>query len=258
MKNFKEYYLIKAFPEQNYRDQFNSGEKLYINSVEYFHKHGDEFQRDFEGGVFQQSELGKGMFIFSKQKYSFEQIVDKYKNNHFEDSDFVIPTKGFKVFIQGYISCFSIIPKDLINIHSNQIVFADLSIQKEFYDFLNGYAKEKGYTFFSIYDAAKVIPLFCRGMEKNGFSVCYGDVQYKKISTEDRIRDFQSRNIQNIVFAKDNSYAYQKEFRFFIQTKGEYTDHIEIEGIDFQESVICSLAYLTNEFVQKNHITIGK
>ena len=68
------------------------------------------------------------------------------------------------------------------------------------------------------------------------------------------MRDFQNKDIQSIVYTKNISYAYQREFRFFIQSKEPYEDHIVIDGIDLRESVVCSLAYLTNEYVQEKHI----
>lgn len=255
MKDYKDYFLIKAFPKQSYRDHFNSGEGMYLNSVEYFHSHGDSFQQDFEGGIFRQASSGQGVLVFSKAQNTLEQIVEKYTKKQFSLSDVAVPTQDFKLFIQGYICCFSFFPKECIRFDSGQIVFKEnTSIQKDFYDFLNGYAKSQGYTFFSVYDAELFIPAFCDGLNKNGYSVSCGDVRYQPISTEKRMRDFQNKDIQSVVYTKDISYAYQKEFRFFIQSKEPYKDHIEIDGIDLRESVVCSLAYLTNEYVQENHI----
>lgn len=259
MNLYKNYYLIKAFSKQSYRDQFNSGNKIYIKSVEYFHNNGDGFQQDFEGGIFRQSVQDKGMLLFSKEHNSIEQIIEKCMNNQFSGSDVVIPTTDFKIFIQGYICCFSLLSKKLIKINSDSIVFADnSSAQKDFYDFLNGYAKSQGYTFLSIYDAESFIPLFRDEIAKKGYIVNFGEVQYLPVTMEKRIRDYQNRDIHNIIFTKDKSYSYQKEFRFFIQKKDEYKDHIEIDGIDLQSSVICNWAYLTNEYIQNNHLKIKK
>lgn len=253
-KHYGDYYLIKAFPNQDYRDQFNSG-KWYINSVEYFHNHGDDFQRDFEGGVFRQTQMSKGMLVFSRGQHSFEELLEKYKKDQFAISDIIIPTESFKIFIQGYICCFSLFPKTEMRVDENSIVFARNSfVQKDFYLYLNEYAKKQGYAFISVYDAECFISKFYRYLTMLGFSVSFGTIKYEPILEEKRIRQFQGGSIRDIVFTKDASYAYQKELRFFLQTDEEYKEHIEIDGIDLQSSVICSLAYLTKDYVQRNNI----
>ena len=248
--------LIKTFSRQSYRDRFNSGEGIYLSSVDHFHSHGNDFQQDFEGGIFQQAPSEKGMFVYSKNN-SPEQLFENYKKKQFSDSEVVIPIQDFKLSIQGYICCFSVFPKEHIGFDSGQIVFKEnTSIQKDFYDLLNKRAESQGYTYLSVYDADLFIPSFYDGLYKKGYSVSYGNVSYQPISREKRIHDFQNKNIQSIVFTKDIPYAYQKEFRFFIQSKGFYTDHIEIDGIDLRKSVVCSLVYLTNEYVRKNRFRI--
>ena len=77
MKDYRDYFLIKAFSKQSYRDHFNSGEGMYLNSVEYFHSHGDSFQQDFEGGIFRQASSGQGVLVFSKEQntYNFKGLL---------------------------------------------------------------------------------------------------------------------------------------------------------------------------------------
>ena len=256
-EQYRNYYLIKAFGNKQHRDDFNTGKEIYINSVEFFHNHGNLFQGDFEGGIVQQPDNSPGKLIFTKEHQSLEQIVNNYRSNQYSADDYVVDTNGFKAFISGHICCFALFPKSSLVFCDNQIVFNenDATIQKEFYNYLNGYAQEKGYTFFSVYDAEAFLQLFCEGMMEKGYALCYGPVDYHSMTAEERIWNYQHGNIQSIVFTKDSRFAYQKEFRVFLQSHNHKNVPIKESGIDFRSSIVCSLAYLTPEYYKSisNH-----
>ena len=255
--NSGDYYLLKAFSNQTYQDQFNSGAKIYINPVEYFHNNGDGFQRDSEGVVFQQSAGLRGMLIFSKDKKSLDARIKEYKSNQFSPADIVIPTTSFKFYLQGHICCFALFPKRLIQFRENTIVFAQgTEAEQDFYAFLNGYSESQGYSFFSFYDAQVFLTLFERGMLQKGYSICYGPVQYRPLDIRERIRMYQDGNIQEIIFTKDASFSYQKEFRVFVQSEEPKKGPIIESGIDLRDSVVFGGAYLNIDYIKANNIII--
>ena len=119
---FRNYYFIKCFSEETYRRQFNSGEKLYLNSMEYFHKKENSFQADLEGLILCQTENATGNIILSKEPQTFESIVKKVKENSFGENDLIIQTENVKFLIHGYICCFAIIPKSNIYFEEENMI----------------------------------------------------------------------------------------------------------------------------------------
>ena len=56
--NLRDYFFVKCFETANYRESFNDGTNIYINSTAHFWKLENAFQQDFEGMILKQS--GKG------------------------------------------------------------------------------------------------------------------------------------------------------------------------------------------------------
>ena len=56
--NLNSYFLVKCFRKSDFREGFNSGKNIYINSTTYCWKLENTFQQDLEGLVFHQSDDG--------------------------------------------------------------------------------------------------------------------------------------------------------------------------------------------------------
>ncbi len=183
---FKNYYLMKCFPNQEFRDKFNNGEKLYINSTEHFHNLKNGFQQDFEGGIFSQPPHSEGHLIFSKSKMTSREAVEKVKSKQFNNDDLVCIASDCKMYINGYIYCLAIIPKSEMSFKNQEIVFnKNGNIKAWFYYFLNRYATESGYAYISVYDAELFMKIFYEAMSKRGYLIYYGCVDYQDISPQD-------------------------------------------------------------------------
>lgn len=69
--NLRDYFFVKCFETANYRESFNDGTNIYINSNAHFWKLENAFQQDFEGMILKQS--GKGCVFAAKS--GFEQLI---------------------------------------------------------------------------------------------------------------------------------------------------------------------------------------
>ncbi|MBQ6808261.1 MAG: hypothetical protein IJP07_03755, partial [Firmicutes bacterium] len=157
---FKNYYFMKCFSEEKHRQEFNSGEKAYINSTTYFHHLEDEFKRDFEGGVFQQKPNTYGFLIASKSQLSVDTVKEKVLTNRVDEGELWFKTENCKIYINGYLFCLTLIPKDYIAFRDNELVFnEEYNIREAFYYLLARY-NEKAYTFVSVYDAERFMNIF--------------------------------------------------------------------------------------------------
>lgn len=257
---FKDYYFMKCFTCKEHRDDFNNGTKVYINSIKYFHDLENSFQRDFEGGVFNQSPHSEGHLIFSKSKMTSKEAVEKVKRRQFNNDDFVCTVSDCKLYINGYIYCLAIIPKSEMSFENQKIVFnKNSNIKAWFYYFLNQYANESGYAYISVYDAELFMEIFYEAMSKRGYLIYYGCVDYQDLSSQERIKYYIQHDIGKLVFSKDKKYSYQNEFRIFLQNAEQNkTEHIEEKGINMQSSVIMDMAYLSPDYVEKLKICKNK
>lgn len=253
---FKDYYFMKCFPVQKYRDEFNNGKKMYINSVQHFHDSINGFQQDFEGGVFRQEPNTSAYLLMTKSDLTADEAIDKAINNRLKDDELIMETSDFKIYINGYILCLTIIPKQYINFAENSIVFnSKFNIASEFWHLLNQYSNNK-YSYFSVYNAETFMNIFYTEMSRKGFLVESGIVRYEKLDTEKRIKYSQS-DMRKLVFTKDEKYSYQNEFRFFIRQKNNDNtlDHLEVVGVDLRPSLIKSYAYLSPEYAEELKLT---
>lgn len=250
---FKDYYLIKCFGNEDHRRQFNSGEKIYINSTAYFHDLEDRAQRDFEGGVYQQPQNGRGALVFSKRGKTLADICSAYQCEKPDKDILLMPTENFRFFFWGYICCFSFFSKNTIRFEKDRIAFNQNSnSQKELYAYLNDYAKDK-YTFVSVYDAEAFMEVFCPAIEDRGYLVDYGAVQYKSRIDDERIKLAQSGNVRGIFFLKDKDrFSQQKEFRIILRQKdGARPHHLEETGINICTSVVNEMVYLSPAYTKQ-------
>ena len=79
-----------------------------------------------------------------------------------------------------------------------------------------------------------------------------GTVAYREMDEIERIRAVQNRDISSIIFSKSKSFEYQREFRVYITHKtDEMQEHIEIQGISLEPSVVTSLAYISPEYLNE-------
>lgn len=253
---FKNFYFMRCYYVEKHRDDFNSGELMYINSVKYFHDLENEFQQDFECGVFRQEPNTTAYLLRAKSNYSVDEAIDNVINNRLEDGEWVMKTADFKIYINGYILCLTIIPKHYIVFNENGIVFnQEHNISPAYWNLLNQYSKDK-YLFSSVYDAETFMNIFYTEMTNKGYSVNYGLVEYENLDAEKRMKYSQS-DISKLIFTKDEKYSYQNEFRLFIRQKDSNNtlDHIEVIGIDLRPSLIMSYAYLSPEYVKELKLT---
>ena len=249
----KHYYLMKCFSKEEYRDEFNTGKKIYINSMEYFHDLENYFQRYFEGGVFEQLPGTRGYLFISKAGTSIENVMDRYMKKPADAEDGFIETSNFKIYVNGYILCLTIIPKAYISFGHDKITFNEtFNIREDFFYLLNEYTTGTGYTYISIYDAEVFMKIFCEAMKKRGYDISYGEVDYQSISQKERIEHYVNRDIEAIIFSKDEKYSYQHEFRIFLQNEFQNAkSHVEEVNINMLPSVVYDMVYLSPSYVEK-------
>lgn len=256
-EQYKDYYLIKCFEQEDFCSSFNNG-NMYINNVSYFHDIENDFQKDKEGIIFMQPNGTEGKLFATNSETS--ALVSEFMNNkQFEDGLKCLKKYGLnlgttqqgKLYIDGYLSCFFLIPKKFLIFNEKSIEISP-SIVKDFYDFLNSYAKEQGYLYFSIYDAKKLIKTFYEGFINIGYEVAFGTVSYAEITEETKIKWYKDRHLEKIVFTKSNNFDYQHEFRFFITSnKSSGNEPLREKICSIENTVLCSLSYLTPHYLEK-------
>lgn len=253
---FSDFYFIRCTPVQKYRDEFNNGKLMYINSVQFFHDLENEFQQDLEGVIYRQEPNTTAYLLKAKSELTVDEAIDKVINNCLEDDEWITKTSDFKIYINGYILCLTIVPKSYINFSDKVIKFnSEYNIAPNFWYLLNQYANSK-YLYLSVYDAESFMNIFYSEMINKGFSVNYGLVDYKTLTMEERIKCSRS-DIGKLIFTKDEKYSYQNEFRFFIRQKDNDNtlDHIEVVGVDLRPSLILDCAYLSPEYAEELKLT---
>lgn len=251
--NFRNYYFIRCFQEYEYRKQFNCGTKIYINSMDYFHSLENKFQQDKEGIILEQKAGSKGYCLLSKNCKSLDKAIEKIIYGDAGNDDLVIQTKDFKVSINGYILCMTIIPKSYFSISDKNIIFNEnMNFVKQFFDLLNQYSEDKGYSYVSIYDAEKFMNIFYSEMINRGYTIDYGMIAYESLTPKRRLELSSNKNYRKIVFTKSKIYSYQQEFRFFISGKSDKKqDHIEEYGINIYPSLLNDFTYLSPDYIKK-------
>ena len=249
---FKDYYLIRCFGREEHRCDFNSGKKMYLNSLKYFHECENVFQGDLEGLVFQQEVESSSKLILYRGNIPLDQLAHMYREDRYGEGVKAFPVLDCKFFFDGYLCCFAMIPKSWMRFEEKNIVYNEYSNAYEWLiTFLNRYCQGK-YCYFSVYDAEECLRTLYHGLTGKGFNVAMGTVAYREMDAMERIRAVQNRDISSIIFSKSKSFAYQREFRVFITHKtDEMQEHIEIQGISLESSVVTSLDYLSPEYIKE-------
>lgn len=258
IKQYEDYYLVKCYSQEKYRTDFNKG-SLYFKSLSYFHKVENKFQQDKEGMVFHQPENSIGtMYILDPngsnsvsdlmKKGRMDEAINVLKANHTQS----FATKDFCINVNGFLSCFYLIPKKCLKISENNIDILPKRECTNFFYFLNCYAEEQGYTFFSVYDAPELIKKICEAFQLENYDFTFGCVTYQDVDDQTKIEWLSKNQIEKIVFTKPTRLKYQREFRFFVSPKNHTTqDSISITSDRLESTVISSMAYLTPEYCKR-------
>lgn len=266
------YYLLKCFSQEKYRENFNTGKNVYINSLEYYDKLENSFQQDEEGMIFKQQNNEEAHIIFGSEMFSNELLEKLKADGHRVNSDISIDdilclskvagskhflSENFKFRFCGYISCFYLIPKSYLLFKDNKIIFnPKYNFKDEFYCFLNEYCENDKYCYVSVYDAKPFVDLIIKSLKENDFDYVCSPVKYEDLSFEQRIMLYVNKNFKRLVFTKNKSYKYQNEFRIFISNKaGNSKDHLEFHGEDLRKTVVKNFAYLTTTYIKNNIVT---
>lgn len=245
--DLNDFYLLKAFPHSTYRDDFNTGKSIHMWSTAHYHKLEDEFQKDFEGGIFKQNLEGK--LILSNNDIPIKDLVRQSLNPKIKD--LFINTNDFRMYIDGYISCFTLLPKMFIRFIDGKFVFhKDSKYQEILKKCLYMYARETGYSYLSIYEAQELIDLLAHHLKSKSLSVMHGIVKYEQnYSEKTRVNYFKNKQFDRLIFTKDKKYEYQHEFRIFIHKFYEpQKESIILDGVDLSKSHILDAVYLTPEY----------
>lgn len=160
-------------------------------------------------------------------------------------------TKDLCMNVNGFLTCFYLMSKKCLNISKNNIDISPIGEYTNFFYFLNSYAEKQGYTYFSVYDAPKLITKICQALNHENNNFAFGCVTYQDIGDQTKIKWFLDNQIEKIVFTKPLKFKYQKEFRFFVSPKKQTTcDSISIISDSLESTVVSSLAYLTPKYCE--------
>lgn len=255
--DLKDYYLVKCFTAQKYRDDFNNGVDIHINNNRIFWKKENTFQQDLEGVIFRQN--GNG-YLFVPKK-GCEPIIEKIMKNPPKTTskqmmeiladyiDVLGSTTDLTISVDGYICCFYLLPKKDIrfDITDNSIAFSD-EVYENILNYIADYAREnkkhgeKSYV--SIYDAYTFMLVFSQGFKSKGYSIKYGIVSYSDVTVEKKIEALKNSDYKTLIFTKPTKYSYQNEFRIFLPQKDDVLkDYLSESGIDMRPSVVASFVY---------------
>lgn len=247
---YQNYYLLKCFEKEEYMKDFNSGEKLFINSFKVFHKLENEFQGDFEGGILYKHSGVK--MITANREISLEEALSCFKGDVSEDIA-VFPIEDFRFYLNGFVVCFFIMHKAAFIITDSGICLNPKSkINEQLSAFLDSYAKESGQAFITVYDAKTFLEKFWPSFESKGYNVSAGCVEYEDSTIIDRANWYNNREYDRIVFTKDVRFAYQKEFRIIVQ-RDDTNDKTNIsEKTDgFYPAIVWSGKFESNWYIEE-------
>ena len=243
--HINDYYFVKCFGKQSYRDTFNSG-KLFFGHVKKYWVAENTFQQDFEGRILQQE--GNGLLIAAKPGFEnvlkqahsvqdVEEIVEKR-------GDIVVAhTTSFSSWINGFICCFYLLPKKDVTLRNNKMVFANDTVKKGFTDFLTNYKGKDG-VFAGIYDAARLCRAFDEVSTDQGVPSARDIVKYADMNTTQVFTCFNQGDVASIIFTKPKAYDYQREYRFFLSPKVENEhDYYILSGISMTPCIVATFEY---------------
>lgn len=247
--NLNDYLLVKVFSRQEYMKSFNEG-NVFLSSTQYFWDLENSFQQDKEGLIFQQS--GKGYILKTVPEFekiiitssSVENLISRTNQDNL--GEVICETSDFLLGINGYICCFYLLPKKDVIFNKNVMSITSKTEREDIALFLERYLNELETKDFyvSIYDAVIFCNIFFKEMKEQGYKVTYGKVKYDDIDEIQKIRLYQNRNFQTIVFTKPTRYSYQKEFRIFLRSPDkEIKEHTVANGGVISNSLYCNFGY---------------
>ena len=253
MNTLNDYYLMKCFSKTEYRDDFNSGKQIYMNSTSYFWKQENTFQKDYEGIIFN-SENGYLLNTNSdfinvvKTSKSFNELI----NNVNGCGNILSDNCSFGSWIEVFLCCFYMLPKEDVKFEKNKMIFTNEKARYDFVEFITSYLNNENIdgAYCSVYNASRLCSIFVEEFSKRGYSVSYGQVNYEDVSVEQRIKYYQDREYNKLIFSKSKSFEYQKEFRFVLGNKNNQDDeHIVEAGIDLSLSHGFDFEFVKKEII---------
>ena len=223
-KSLDGYYLVRILDNEKYLDDLINGINFRINSVQVFRDKANKFQGDKnECSIIVNGDTIKGKFAIGKEKP--EKILCDADINEFG--------------LNGYIYCFFAIPKEFFYLEKNELMMDDKSdYYNDFIKTLNSYYENcnSKKCYIGIFDANKLVTHFKNCFVANNYKFGYDFVKYKKISTAERFKYLFDKELYKIVFEKDESYSYQREFRFFI-TNIHGVEYLDINNVLLKDAL---------------------
>lgn len=224
----RDYLFIRCFSKKQRLEDFLSGKCLRMGSAESYWKMENGVQGDpFDCAVVSQSEDIKwSMWI--GDDLPREKICDMSE---------------FSFAIQAYLYCMFAVPKTFFSVKDGELYIDEESpYHDDFFRFLNKYVESKGHAFVCAFDAASFMTRISRRLKERGLQFSSGFVTYADRTIEERISRFKNKEIEDIVFTKQKSYEYQREYRLVVNSKTD-VDHIDIDGVYMNGIVFLSGEY---------------
>lgn len=246
--NLTEYYLAKCFDKQGHREAFING-SLFLHSTAYYWTLENTFQQDFEGMIFHQT--GKGYLIaadseFKKLFQQAESLSDIVENME-EHGKILSETTEASFYVNGYLSCFYLLPKNDVHIENGTFEFTMPEAKRDLLYFFQKYLEGHEHVFPVLCDARRLCNCIMSHFEENRYDIAWGSVEYKELELSERLTAYRNRKIEKIVFTKPLSYQYQREFRIFICPKSmPVIDPFVESGVDIASSVVGTVDYFND------------
>lgn len=220
--------LVRCFSKQKYLDDFLSGKCVHMGSAENYWKMENGFQGDpFDCAV---------ISLNDDIKWSM-WIGDDHPRVKICDAE------SFSIGVDAFLYCMFAVPKTLFSVRTGTLyIDEDSNYHDDFFRFLDEYAKTKEHVFVCAFDAASFMLRITNRLREKGLSYTAGYVTYKNNSIADRISSFSQKRIDDIVFTKQESYQYQREYRIAVKHKMD-VNHIDIDGVCMNDIVFFNGEY---------------
>jgi hypothetical protein len=234
--NLNDYFLVRCFEEQEYRDSFNNGTCFYVNNMKKFWEFENTFQNDLEGCVLNFKGTINGYAVdFEPEGKVDRNFFDKIKT----EGKHIATAEGINISISGYIYCFYLLPKTSIEVRNNKMFFTNDKAHLDFVTCIEKYLEEKEECYVSIYDAMPLCNILSTELSKRKYGFIFDEVKYIDLSDKEKSEMFNNGELKKLVFTKPTEFDYQKEFRIFITKSGQNDkDNISEEGIVVKPSFI--------------------
>lgn len=228
---------MKCFERKEYLDSFINGQCFHMSSAESFRNSDSFFQGDIsecsilkDGGIHGRVFIGKG-------------------KPEIEIGEADIHTIAF----DNYLYCFFALPKDFFAIENGKILYDEESpYYEDFIKCLDNYKinSETKKCYAVIVDAYSLINRINYALNKvGGVDYEYGYIEYKEISTFERIKLWANHESAKLIFIKDPAYSYQREFRYCVfMQNGNNAPFFEFSGQALGDIVFWAFEYKPKSF----------